>query len=204
MPTEPISPPSEVQPNVQSSIIPPAAPAPVRKTTYTIFIAIFIFVAILEAIVSYFLFIKKPAENSSAAAIVPTTSLSPSPTSILSQPLTSTPSSTPSLQVSPTPKNVTCAKDDQNCIFTNIINNFTGGCIPVEVTAAVDTGQQVTLAISSGANASCRFQMKGLGADQDCLFAKENVTTKVIKGMLGMDNIPKDPEFIKIKAASCK
>ena len=89
------------------------------------------------------------------------------------------------------------------CVFTNIINGFTNGCTPVEVTTTAD-GAQVTLTISGGANGACRFQMKGVGVDQDCLFAKENVKTDVIKGMMGMDNIPMDPEFIKIKAASCK
>ncbi|MCJ7740352.1 hypothetical protein MUP32_03480, partial [Candidatus Microgenomates bacterium] len=111
---------------------------------------------------------------------------------------------TPSPQVSPTPKKITCASNDPNCIFTNIIDGFTTGCKPVEVTTTVETAQVVTLTISSGDNGACRFQMKGLGVNQDCLFAKENVKVNVIKGMLGMDNIPKDPEFIKIKAASCR
>jgi len=117
---------------------------------------------------------------------------------------TATPSATLSPGVSPTSKKIICTKDDQNCVFTNIIDNFTGGCKPTEVTTTVDTGGQVSLIVSGGANGACRFQMKGLGADQDCLFAKENVTATVIKGMLGMDNIPKDPAFIKIKSASCK
>lgn len=119
------------------------------------------------------------------------------------KPLASTPSPGQSLQVSPIPKKVTCVSDDPMCIFTNIIDGFTNGCMPVEVTTTAGTGQ-VTLTISGSADGACRFQMKGLGVDQDCLFAKENVKTEVIKGMLGMDNIPKDPEFIKIKAASCK
>jgi len=116
---------------------------------------------------------------------------------------TPTPSAAQSPPVSPTPKKVTCANNDQMCIFTNVIDNFTNGCQPIEVQAAADTAW-VTLIISSGENGACRFQMKGLGVDQNCLFAKENVTTNTIKGILGMDNIPKDPEFIKIKAASCR
>lgn len=119
------------------------------------------------------------------------------------KPLVLTPSGGQSSQLNPTPKKVTCGSEDQMCIFTNIIDGFTNGYQPVEVTTTVGTGQ-VTLTISSGANGACRFQMKGLGVGEDCLFAKENVKTVVIKGMLGMDNIPKDPEFIKIKAASCK
>jgi hypothetical protein len=122
----------------------------------------------------------------------------------MSKGFASTPSPGLSPQVSPTPKKVTCGNNDPMCVFTNIIDGFTTGCKPVEVTTTTDTGGQVALTISSGENGACRFQMKGLGVNQDCLFAKENVTTLVIKGMLGMDNIPKDPEFIKIKAASCK
>jgi|GEM_PF-5524949 len=129
---------------------------------------------------------------------------------VKNQPSSNAPS-IPSPQVSPTlsppvstaSKKVTCASEDPNCIFTNIIDGFTNGCMPVEVTTTTGT-EQVTLTISGGENGSCRFQMKGVGVDQDCLFVKENVKTDVIKGMMGMDNISKDPEFIKIKAASCK
>jgi len=303
MPTESIFPQPDIQPNVPSPIIPPLVP--VRKPKYAIFIVAFIFLVALEAVISYFLFIKNPKEKSSVALSVPTISLQPSPTPTpvlcsdppclmpqflacasskltmpfmegssfvvtvygkenglcrysltivdtkgiqlstslcsvpmekmtkdtlghlfgedknpgkeaikaeqdkleneycVKKPLTSTPSPVQSPQTSPTPKKVTCGSEDPMCIFTNIINGFTNGCTAVEVTTTADGGQ-VTLTVSPGANGSCRFQMKGLGVDQDCLFAKENVTTMVIKGMLGMDNIPKDPEFITIKAASCK
>jgi hypothetical protein len=115
----------------------------------------------------------------------------------------STPSPGSSSPVSPTPKKITCSGDGQGCIFTNVINNFTSGCTPTVVVTTVESGQ-VTFTISRSTNEACRFQMVGVGVNEDCVFAKENVTPTVIKGMLGMDNIPKDPEFIKIKAASCK
>jgi len=101
---------------------------------------------------------------------------------------------------------VTCGGDDPVCFVINVIGNFKNGCLPVEVVTMVGEGTQVpvTFTISSGENGACHFQMKGLGADQDCLFAKENVREEVAKGMLGMDNIPNDPEFQKIKAESCK
>ncbi len=211
MDTKSVSKNAVVQPDDQSTIILP--PAPVRKTHYAIYILAFIFVAVAEAIISYFLFIKKPIQKFSAVGTVSTTSSLPSPTltPVLSKTPASTPSAGPSPQVSPTlkpltsptPQNASCVSTDQNCIFTNIIDNFANGCVPVEVTATTDTAQ-ITLILSPGANGACRFQMKGLGMDQNCLFAKENVTTNVIKGMLGMDNIATDPAFIKIKAASCK
>ena len=307
MDTQSVSQPGEqpdIQPNVPPPIIPPSVP--VRKTQYTVFIVAFIFAAALEAIISYFLFIKIPADKASLVSTMPTIAPLPSPTPTpvlcsdppclvplflsclpskltmpfmegslyvvtiygkvnglcrytpttidsktnaqllyaecnmpmekmtndrfghlfgedsgpgkeaikaeqdkleneycVKKPLASTPSPVPSPQVSPTPKKVTCASEEPMCIFTNIINGFTNGCTPVEVTTTAD-GAQVTLTVSGGTNGACRFQMKGLGVDQDCLFAKENVKTDVIKGMMGMDNIPKDPEFIKIKAASCK
>jgi hypothetical protein len=102
---------------------------------------------------------------------------------------------------------VTCGGDDAACIFTNVIDNFKNGCKPVEVLVIMSgdgTQAPVTFTISSGENGACNYQFRGLGADQDCLFARENVREEVVKGMLGMDNIPTDPEFQKIKASSCK
>lgn len=101
---------------------------------------------------------------------------------------------------------VNCGGDDANCVFTNVIGNFTNDCQPVKVFITMDTttNEQVTITLSKGENGACRFQFEGLGIDQDCLFAKENVKQEVIKGLLGMDNIPNDPAFQKIKAASCK
>ena len=108
----------------------------------------------------------------------------------------------------PTLNKVTCAEDDQGCFFTNIFDKFKNGCQPVEVEFALttDDGTQIpiTYTLSSGENGACHFQLKGLGPDQDCLFAKENVIEKVVKGMFNMDNTQNDPEFQKIKAASCK
>ncbi len=118
---------------------------------------------------------------------------------------TPAPIETPML-ATPQQKAITCNGDDVVCIINNVVGNFKNDCQPVEVIATVGDGskEQVTFIISSGENGACHFQMKGLGADQDCLFNKENVNEQVIKGMLGMDNIPNDPEFQKIKAASCK
>ena len=103
---------------------------------------------------------------------------------------------------------VTCAVDDQGCIFTNVVDKFKNGCQPVEVEFAFTAGDgtqiPITYTLSSGENGACHFQLKGLGPDQDCLFAKENVIEKVVKGMFNMDNTQNDPEFQKIKAASCK
>ena len=108
----------------------------------------------------------------------------------------------------PTLNKVTCAVDDQGCVFTNVFDKFKNGCQPVEVVVVVrtDDGTQepVTFTLSSGENGACHYQLKGLGVDDDCLFAKENVIEKVVKGMLNMDNIQNDPEFQKIKAVSCK
>jgi hypothetical protein len=108
----------------------------------------------------------------------------------------------------PTLNKVTCSGDDAVCIITNVIDNFKNGCRPVVVEVVVTAGDgtkvPVTFTISSGENGACHFQVKGLGPDQDCLFAKENVIEKVVKGMFNMDNIQNDPEFQKIKAASCK
>ena len=118
---------------------------------------------------------------------------------------TAAPAQTP-IQTPANPTPVICAEDDPGCFIINVIGNFKNGCQPVEVMTMVGEGTQVqvTITISSGGNGACHFQLKGLGADQDCLFAKENVREEVAKGMLGMDNIPNDPEFQKIKAASCK
>jgi hypothetical protein len=70
------------------------------------------------------------------------------------------------------------------------------------------TNDKATITLSKWENGACRFQITGngllTGEKQDCLFAKENVTQKTIKGMLNMDNIPNDPAFQNIKAASCK
>ena len=104
---------------------------------------------------------------------------------------------------------VTCAENDMGCIFTNVFDKFKNGCQPVEVGVSLttDDGTQVppfTITISSGENGACHLQLKGLGPDQDCLFAKENVTEYVVKGMFNADNIQNDPEFQEIKAASCK
>ncbi|MFA6256559.1 MAG: hypothetical protein WC606_05315 [Candidatus Absconditabacterales bacterium] len=95
--------------------------------------------------------------------------------------------------------------DDPSCVFTNVISNFTN-CQPVKVLITMDatTNAQATMIISKGENGACRFQFTGAGVDQDCLFAKENVKQDIIKGMLGMDNIPNDPIFQNIKATSCK
>jgi hypothetical protein len=103
-----------------------------------------------------------------------------------------------------TVKKVTCVGSDPGCIFGNVINNFTDNCQPAEVVTTAEDGSQVTFTISKGQNDSCRFQMVGLGVNQNCLFSKENVTAEVAKGMLGMDNVPNKPEFQKIKAASCQ
>lgn len=107
---------------------------------------------------------------------------------------------------SPVATKITCSENDQGCIFTNVINNFTNNCQPAEVivTSGSVSSPVVTFTISAGQNNSCRFQMVGLGVNQNCLFSKENVTAQVAKGMLGMDNIPNNPDFQKIKAASCK
>jgi hypothetical protein len=125
---------------------------------------------------------------------------------ILNQPASNTDTEQPSTTESALNK-VTCGGDDQNCIFSNVIDNFKNGCQPVEVTVVM-TGEgtqvPVIFTISSGENGACKFMFTGLGADYDCLFAKENVREEVVKGMLGMDNIPNDPEFIKVKSASCK
>jgi len=115
------------------------------------------------------------------------------------------PAATPSAKVVTSSK-ITCSENDQGCIFTNVIDNFTNSCKPAEVIVSSASGSStlVTFAISGGQNNACRFQMNGFGVNQDCLFAKENVTGEVVKGMLGMDNIPDRLEFQKIKAISCK
>ena len=90
------------------------------------------------------------------------------------------------------------------CLLMSLINK--NGCQPVEVVVMGGDGnqEQFTFTISSGENGACHYQLKGIGVDDDCLFAKENVRENVVKGMLSADNIQNDPEFQKIKAASCK
>ncbi len=126
---------------------------------------------------------------------------------VINQPASNAGAEQPSKTASALNK-VTCGGDDTVCIITNVIDNFKNGCQPVvvEVVVTADDGTKVpvTFTISSGGNGACHFQVKGLGPDQDCLFAKENVIEKVVKGMFNMDNIQNDPEFQKIKAASCK
>jgi hypothetical protein len=104
---------------------------------------------------------------------------------------------------------ITCAIDDSNCMINNIINNFENNCQPVEVTILANTSSShgfpgALMTISKGENGACHFQEKGLGIDQDCLFAKENVTQEVIFGMLGDTGSTSKLEFQKIKAESCK
>jgi hypothetical protein len=127
------------------------------------------------------------------------------PTQVPQAPSPAAPTQVPK---APTLNKVTCSGDDAVCIITNVIDNFKNGCRPVVVEVVVTAGDgtkvPVTFTISSGENGACHFQVKGLGPDQDCLFAKENVIEKVVKGMFNMDNIQNDPEFQKIKAASCK
>jgi hypothetical protein len=126
---------------------------------------------------------------------------------VLNQPSSNAGADQPSKTTSALNK-VTCGGDDAVCIITNVIDNFKNGCQPVVVEVVVTAGDgtqvPVTFTISSGENGACHFQVKGLGPDQDCLFARENVIEKVVKGMFNMDNIQNDPEFQKIKAASCK
>lgn len=126
---------------------------------------------------------------------------------VLKQPSPNAGAEQPS-KTEPALNKVTCGGDDAVCIITNIIDNFKNGCQPVvvDVVVTADDGAKVpvTFTISSGENGACHFQVKGLGPDQDCLFAKENVIEKVVKGMFNMDNIQNDPEFQTFKAASCK
>jgi len=188
-----------VQPPTQTPPRPQESTTPQDKPNYLLYIIIAL-ILIIDISASVYFFILKPTNSSLNSTVMPT--LVPVPTSI-SEESTSPSAEISSSQTNPTPSIITCLKDDQNCILTNVVNSFTSACRPVEVSTPVDEGQ-VVFTLSPGENGACRFQMKGLGADQDCLFLKENVTQKIIKGMLGMDNIPNDPEFIKIKDASCK
>jgi hypothetical protein len=128
MDTESISQKTGIQPDDQTIMIPP--PAPVRKKHYVIYIVAFIFVAVAEAIISYFLFIKKPMQKFSAIIAAPTAAPLPSPTQ--------------------TP--VGCS--DPSCLLP-----FFMACAPSKLTMPFTEGSSFNVMVYGKENDLCRYSL---------------------------------------------